>query len=118
MTMSPGEFAAELQRVSAATDAAIAKVVEKGALNIKNNARASLSSSNAGKSAAGHFINYDMRGTLEAEIGYDKMAGSLGTMNEYGSAGNAPKKDLANALEREAPATAKFAAEAVDDLWR
>ncbi len=117
MTMSPGEFAAELQRVSAATDAAIAKVVEKGALNIKNNARASLSSSNAGKSAAGHFINYDVDG-LEAEIGYDKMAGSLGTMNEYGSAGNAPKKDLANALEREAPATAKFAAEAVDDLWR
>ena len=29
MTMSPGEFAAELQRVSAATDAAIAKVATK-----------------------------------------------------------------------------------------
>lgn len=116
--MTPGEFAAELQRVSAATDGAVGKSVEKGALNIKNNARASLSSSNAGKSAAGAFINYDMRGTLDAEIGYDKMDGSLGTMNEYGSAGNAPKRDLANALEREAPNLEKFAAEAVDDLWR
>lgn len=109
---------AELQRVSAATDKAVSDVIKKGALQVKNTARASVSSSNAGKDAAGNFINFDMKGTMEAEIGYDKMAGSLGTMNEYGSAGNAPKKDLSNALEREAPVTEKYMTEAVDALWR
>lgn len=111
-------MAAELKRVSAGTDKAVSAVVKKGALVIKNTARASVSSSNAGKAAAGDFINFDMKGTMEAEIGYDKMAGSLGTMNEYGSAGNAPKRDLANALEREAPVVAKYVSEAVDQLWR
>lgn len=118
MTLTPAQMAAELQRVSAATDKAVSAVIKKGALQIKNNARASVSSSNAGKSAAGDHINFDMTGPLEAEIGYDKMAGSLGTMNEYGSAGNAPKRDLSNALEREAPVTEEYLAEAVDALWR
>lgn len=116
--MTPGEMAAELRRVSAATDRAVSTVVKKGALEVKNKARASVSSSNRGKAAAAHFINFDMRGTLEAEIGYDKPAGALGTMNEYGSAGNTPHNDLGKALDAEAPAVAKYIGEAVDRLWR
>jgi hypothetical protein len=116
--MTPAQFAAELQRVSAGAEKAVAPAVKKGALNVKNNARASLSSSNAGKQAAGAHINFDMLGTLDAEIGYDKPAGALGTMNEYGSAGNAPKRNLGNALEREAPVLEKYVGEAVDGLWR
>ena len=117
-TMTPAQFAAECRSVAAAADRAVSAVVKRGANNVKTTARNTADSSNAGKAAAVYHINFDMDGELAAEIGYDKPAGSLGTMLEYGSAGNTPGNDLGMALEREAPNMDKFIADAVERLWR
>lgn len=115
MTYTPAQYAAVLAAAAAKAAPEAAKVVNRGALEVKKKARATAGGhSNAGKAAAANHINYDMRGPWEAEIGYDKMAGSLGTMNEYGSAGNTPGNDLGRALEAEGPVVERFLAEAVD----
>lgn len=115
MTYTPAQYAAVLASAAVRAAPEARKVVEKGALEIKKRARSTAGSSNRGKAAAIQHINYDMRGQWEAEIGYDKMAGSLGTMLEYGSAGNTPNHDLGRALEAEAPTVGKFLAEVAEE---
>lgn len=120
-TTTPAGFAAELARIAASIPTVVEPVVKKGALQIKNAARARVRSahSHPGKVQAASFINFDMRGKLAAEIGYDKGdAGSLGTFNEYGSAGNAPDNALSTALTAETPVAARYLWEAVGRLWR
>lgn len=85
------------------------KVVQKGALNIKNDARKRIS----GLAHAPRYpmsITYDTMltpGGGAAEIGPDKdkkgLQGSLGNVLEYGSKNNAPHPHLAPALEAERP---------------
>ena len=105
LAASPGKLATEAS-----------KVVKKGALEIKKTARATAGGS---KSNAGRHINFDMVGADTAEIGYDKTgSGNLGTMREYGSAGNVPHNDLGQALESEAPTVEKFLVKALASSWR
>lgn len=120
-TTTPAGFAAELNTIAVVVDTAVGAVIKKGALNIKNEARsrAGAAHSNPGKSAAVQHINFDMTGKTSAEIGYDKGGpGSLGTFNEYGSAGNSPDNALGSAIESEAPKVAAYMTAAVDKLWR
>lgn len=117
--MTPAEMAAEFAAAEASHR--VAQVVKKGALQVKNKARATVagSHSNAGKIAAGRHINFDMIGNDEAEIGYDKGgAGNFGHFNEYGSAKWAPDRALSKALESEAPVVAKYIEGLVDRIWR
>lgn len=91
---------------SAAPDEA-AKVVEKGALNIKNGARERIS----GLKHAPHYprtIGYDMGWDLRgpvAEIGPDKRKrqGALGNILEHGTVKNAPIPHIRPALDEELP---------------
>lgn len=87
----------------------IAAIVNRGALNIKNQWRA-----NAIASAGQHgrrypySISYDplpMPGGASAEIGPDKglPQGALGNLLEFGSVNNAPHNDGGRALLAEAP---------------
>lgn len=118
--MTPGEFAADLRSIAGRVDSVVSPVITKGALQVKTQARARAAAahSNAGKAAAAQHINYDMRGKLAAEIGYDKGGpGSLGTFNEYGSAGNSPDNALSTALETEGARVGKYLWEAVARLW-
>lgn len=97
----------DLTKAAAGATTASAAVVAKGALNIKNDARA-----NVAKTAPVHnahalnAITYDLGPTgLEAEIGYDKdkRGGSLGNILEFGSRKNPPHRDLGLALDAEEP---------------
>lgn len=117
--MTPAQFAAELVSVAGKVDTTVGQVVKKGALNVKTAARsrAAAAHSNVGKAAAAAFINFDMRGPTHAEIGYDKPGGSLGTMNEYGSAGNSPDNALGTALETEGARIGTYLSQAVEGLW-
>lgn len=119
-TTTPAGFAAELARIAGSVDTVVEPVIKKGALQVKTTARSRVAGahSNAGKAAAGNYINFDMRGRLAAEIGYDKPGGALGTLNEYGSAGNSPDNALGTALETEAPVVGRYVWEAVGRLWR
>jgi hypothetical protein len=88
-------------------------VVEKGALNVKNEARR-LASGIAHAPLYPSSIGYDVLragafGLVEAEIGPDKdrPQGALGNVLEYGTVNNAPLAHLGPALDREAP---RFAA--------
>lgn len=84
-----------------------AKVVAKGALQIKNGARQRIGSP-AHAPAYPSSITYDqwqgMRGP-EAEIGPDKgrRQGALGNLLEYGSVNNAPIPHIAPAADEERP---------------
>jgi hypothetical protein len=88
-------------------------VVEKGALNVKDEARR-LSSGIAHAPLYPASIGYDVLragafGLVEAEIGpdKDKPQGALGNVLEYGTVNNAPLAHLGPALDREGP---RFAA--------
>jgi hypothetical protein len=101
--------------ISDAPDEA-AKVVGRGALNIKNGARRRIGRP-AHAPAYGYSIGYDMRNTMrgpEAESGPDKnrRQGALGNLLEYGSVNNAPIPHIAPAVADELP---KFE-QAMEDL--
>lgn len=109
-------LAADLVAAPARLMAGLPAVVSKGALNIKNDWRASAS----GLKHAPQYpnsINYDISASPDgtsAEIGpdKDKPQGPLGNLLEFGSANNAPHLDGQRALDAEAP---RFEA-AVEDL--
>lgn len=100
-------FAVHLDRtVSAAPDEA-AKVVEKGALNIKKDAQRRvgfLRHAPAYPSAIGYDTFRSLRGPA-AEIGPDKnkRQGALGNLIEYGSVHNPPRPHMTPAAESEMP---------------
>jgi hypothetical protein len=100
------------------------KVVAKGALNIKNDARRRVSGL-AHAPAYPSSITYDTEQTANgatAEIGPDKSKrqGSLGNILEYGTVKNAPIPHMAPAAEREKPKFEKAmeaaATEPLEDL--
>jgi hypothetical protein len=101
------ELIADLEREARVAPAEARKVLQKGALNIKNDWRRRWS----GRPHAPRLpyaIGYDTRvlgGVSEAEIGpdKDKPQGALGNLFEYGSVNNAPIPGGAPALEAERP---------------
>lgn len=88
-------------------------VVQKGALNVKNEAKANVQKSAPVHNARAHYaITYDTKigaTTVDAEIGYDKdhptagRSAKLGNLLEYGSRNNPPHRDLGRALDAEEP---------------
>lgn len=97
------KLADDLESVPERLQAPFEKVVEKGALNVKNGMKADAHNS-------GHYryfassITYDRDG-LEAEIGPDKgrTQGALGNILYFGTSNNAPVLDINGPLNREAP---------------
>lgn len=116
------QLAADLAASADEVDDQVARVVARGALNVKNGWRDNAAAS-AGRHAR-HYprsISYDMHrvpgGTL-AEIGPDKnrLQGALGNLLEFGSVNNPPHNDGGRALAAEAPAFQAHIAAAVDPL--
>jgi hypothetical protein len=100
-------LAADLQRVAVRTPAETRAVVQKGALNVKNDWRERWSGL-AHAPALPNSITYDttVKGlTFEAEIGpeHDRRQAPLANLLEYGSVNNAPIPGGAPALEEERP---------------
>lgn len=100
-------LAHDLDRAAGVTPAEARKVVAKGALNIKTDAR-KLSSGISHAPAYPRSISYDTYDTPTgawAEIGPDKSRpqGALGNLFEYGSVNNAPIPHMAPAAETERP---------------
>lgn len=101
------QLVADLTAAPVKVAAAARGVLQKGALNVKQDAQRFAS----GLSHAPLYpqsITYDTefkRGGWEAEIGPDKNRpqGALGNLLEYGSANNAPHAHLGPALDREGP---------------
>ena len=104
---TPATLAAEM--LAAATEAAVGTraIVQKGALNIKNEAKRNVQQSAPVHNAhAAQAITYDTKfqgSSVMAEIGYDKekRGGSLGNILEYGSAHNPAHRDLGRAADNE-----------------
>ena len=100
-------FSVKLDKIVSQSPAEAAKVVEKGALNIKNAARRRASGIRHAP-AYPSSITYDMsegfRGP-EAEIGPDKQKrqGALGNILEYGTTKNAPIPHIAPSADEELP---------------
>lgn len=105
-------LAVGIGRASAAAVKAVRPVVSKAALNVKNDARARVSSHPSwGQLAA--TLNYEQVG-LSAEIGYDDVGqGNLAGIAEFGSARHAPHPALMPAFKAEAPRFERYLAEAV-----
>jgi hypothetical protein len=100
-------LAADLRKHSRETPSKLVPVVSKGALNIKNQWRATW----AGLShlpALAAAVTYDVTvraSEIEAEIGPDKgrAQGPLGNIAEFGTVKNAPRPGGAPALAAEEP---------------
>ncbi|MFJ3201016.1 hypothetical protein [Streptomyces sp. NPDC086989] len=116
------QLAVVLERNVPEAERAMAAVVTRGALNVKNewrdNARAS-----AGRHARLYpsSISYDVKaipGGAEAEIGpdKDKPQGPLGNLLEFGSVNNGPHNDGGRALLAEEPRFVAQVAAIVDRL--
>jgi hypothetical protein len=108
---TPETLAAALLASAAKAVAETRLIVQKGALNIKTEAKNNVAASApvSGAAAARH-ITYDTTirpTTVEAEIGYDKTykAARLGNLLEFGGGGDhsPPHRDLGRALEAEEP---------------
>lgn len=108
---TPQTMAAALLRAAAQASVEARAVIQKGALNIKNQAKDNVQKSAPVHNAYAHgAITYDTKlggATLtpSAEIGYDKdkRGGDLGNLLEYGSRKNPPHRDLGRALDVEEP---------------
>lgn len=109
MNIDDSELRALSQRIGRASTLMIAeaaKVVGKGALNIKNETRANMSDHPSWK-RLGNTVNYELVG-LTAEVGYeDRGQGELAGIYEFGSARHAPHPTLIPAAKAEAPRYAK-----------
>lgn len=111
------ELAADLESVPVEKAPAFRRVVERGALNIKNEMRRDAQSS-------GHYrhfhrsISYDMTGEMSAEIGpdKDKIQGALGNILYFGTSNNAPVLSLEAPLEHEEPRFEKALADEAEDI--
>lgn len=112
------QLAVDLGKVSHRVVPEVAKVVSKGALNIKTQLADEAKSSGHYK----HFsrsINYDLkRGGLEAVIGPDKskMQGALGNILYFGTSKNAPVLDINSPLDAEEPRFEKALGDVAGDV--
>jgi hypothetical protein len=108
---TPDSLAADMLKAAAEAIVGTRAVVQKGSLNIKNDARKNVAQSAPIHNAhAANAITYDTeidaRGmVVRGEIGYDKgrPGGALGNLLEYGSRNNAPHRDLGRAFDSELP---------------
>lgn len=111
MVDTPETFAADLIKSAGQAIQGTRAIVQKGALNVKNQAKVNVQKTAPIRHAHAHTaINYDTTikaTTIEAEIGYDKdkRPGRLGNLLEFGGRGDhsPPHRDLALALEAEEP---------------
>lgn len=95
-------LSADLGRASATVQVAARAVVEKSALNIKNDTRKNVSKHPSWKHLAST-VNYDVMG-LSAEVGYDDRGqGQLAGIYEFGSSRRGPHPTLLPAAQREHP---------------
>lgn len=109
------KLAADLIAAGAGAGAKAKGVVTKGALNVKNEARALIRGHPTAR-AYPSSITYDVEiegKTVVAEIGPDKTKnqGPLGNILEFGTSNNAPLPHLGPALEHEAPRFEEYMAD-------
>jgi hypothetical protein len=108
---TPGSLAADMLKAAAEAVVGTRAIVQKGSLNVKNDAKRNVQQSAPTHNAhAANAITYDtgndFRGLMSrGEIGYDKdrPGGALGNLLEYGSLHNPPHRDLGRALDAETP---------------
>jgi hypothetical protein len=108
---TPETLAAALVASAAKAIVETRAVVQKGALNIKTEAKQNVLATAPTRNAHAHTaITYDTTirpTTIEAEIGYDKdkKPGRFGNLLEFGGGKDhsPPHRDLGRALESEAP---------------
>jgi len=108
-------FAQDLARAGAELERKAEPVIERGALNIKNQLVDEMSASRHFRAVA-RSISYDRDG-LEAEIGPEKGApGSLANIAYFGSSrGGGTVPDPIHALEAEVPNVERWLAEVAED---
>ncbi len=104
-------FAARVEGAVQATEGQVEQVINRGALNIKNDLQTEMRGSRHFKGVAPG-ISYDMKtgSAIEAEIGPEKGGpGSLANIAYFGSSrGGGTVPDPIGALEREAPNVEKW----------
>lgn len=107
---TPDTLAAELLKAGAVVAVAARKATQKGANNIKTQARKNtLTAAPVHNAGAAQTINYDTdftRTGVTAEIGYDRAvrkAANLAIILEYGTRKNPPQRNLGRALDDEEP---------------
>lgn len=111
MVDTPETMAAALIESAAKAVLETRAIVQKGAMNVKTQAKANVLKTAPRRNANAHTaITYDTSikpTTVEAEIGYDKdrKPGRLGNLLEFGGGGDhsPPHRDLGLALEAEEP---------------
>ena len=113
MAQTPDQFAADLLKAAGKAIVGTRAIVQKGALNIKNDARKNVAQSAPMHNAhAQYAITYETKndfkaGVSRAEIGYDKdiNGGALGNLLEYGGGGDRSPahRDLGRAFDAELP---------------
>lgn len=113
-------FATNLGRIASKALPEVDAVLEKGALNIKNELVAGAKASPHFKGMAGS-ISYDSKygiGTVGFEIGPDKSrrGGSLGNIFYFGTSRGGGTGDLDGPLRNEEPRTYKHLQDLVDKL--
>jgi hypothetical protein len=122
MVDTPDSLAADMLKAAAEAGLATRAVVQRGALNIKNDARNNVLATAPVQNAHAHAaIGYDttrLAATIRGVIGYDKdrPGGALGNILEYGSRHNPPHRDLGRALDKETPEFERQLAEVIGRL--
>lgn len=114
------KLAADLSNAVPVSAAKVRGVVQKGALNVKNDWRAAWSGL-AHAPSVDEAVTFDTRvtaGGIEAEIGPDKSKrqGALGNLIEFGSVNNGPTPGGEPALQAEEPRFVKALEEITGDL--
>lgn len=111
------QLVTDLDKVPAEVMPKFRKVLERGAVNVKNGMRAD---------ATGHptfryfpnSISYDLKGELEAEIGPDKgrVQGALGNLLYFGTSKSGGVLDINGPLNREGQRLEDAAADVAADI--
>jgi len=121
---TPDTLAADMLKAAAEAIVVSRAVVQKGALNIKTEAKVNVLKSAPTRNAHAHTaITYDTeigKASIDAEIGYDKdkKPGRLGNLLEYGGGRDfsPPHRDLGRALDNEQPRFEASLAAAIEKL--
>lgn len=122
---TPDQFAALLEGAAVKAAKQTVAVVNKGSLNVKNDAKRNVLQTAPVRNAHAHqAINYDVSapggGVVVGEIGYDKTdkRGRLGNLLEFGGGGDhsPPHHDLSRALEAEEPRFVRALEDVAEDV--